>query len=75
MFNAGFSHHVGHIVQITGLVCLVMIDGWRKTALMNGQRRENRLNSPGTAEQMSGHGFGRADGQFVSMLFKYRFNR
>ena len=42
---------------------------------MYSQRREYGLNPPGAAEQMSGHGFGRADRQFVGMILKDRLNR
>ena len=53
-----------------------MVDGWRKTILHEyGQRREYSLNPPGAAEQMTGHGFGRANRQFVGMIVKNLFNR
>ena len=46
------------------------INGRRNNVISDGQDRSNGFNSTGSTQQMTGHGFGGTDVQFIGMFSK-----
>ena len=50
---------------------MLMVGG--ATLVVNGQHREDRFNAARAAEQMAGHGLGRADDHLLGVVAKGQF--
>ena len=48
-----------------------MVDCWWNELTVEGQNSSNGLNGPGCTQQVTSHGFGRADVEFIGMFAKY----
>src|SRR5690606_40899863 len=66
---------IGAIIQITLWILIEDIDGRGRNLVIKRQRGEYCFNAPCRAQQMSRHGFGGVDDEFVSMLAKRQLQR
>ena len=58
---------VGHVIQVTLRIRILVVDGRRQDLVKKGQGRKSGLQPSGRTQQVPGHGLGRAHGQFVGM--------
>ncbi|MPN37966.1 hypothetical protein SDC9_185487 [bioreactor metagenome] len=61
-------------VQITTLIRVIQVDGWRNSLIAQRQDRENRLYRARRTQQVSGHRFGGAYHYTACRITKDRFH-
>src|SRR5215472_4458113 len=55
------ARRIGNVVEITFRIGVFQVDGWRQNLVAQGQDGNSCFQPSGSTEQMSSHGFGRAD--------------
>src|SRR5919109_770063 len=57
----------GYVVEVACWVRVLEVDGRGQDLVAQGERAGDRLEGPGGAEQVAGHGLGGGDGQLVGV--------
>src|SRR5713226_10778056 len=70
VFERGLARLVGHVVQIAFRVGVFVIDCRRQNLVAQRKHADAGLEPAGAAEQVAGHGFGRADRNLLRVLAK-----
>src|SRR5262245_57831479 len=63
--HAGLASHIGHVIQIARRIGTKLVDGGRQSLVAQRKHTDSRFEAARPAEQVSGHGFGRADRQLL----------
>src|SRR5512143_1602310 len=68
-----FPRRVWDVVQIALRIGIIEVDRRRKNPAVQGKNRDDSLYSTGSAEQMAGHGFCRADRYLIGIIAEHGF--
>src|SRR5882724_12364131 len=68
IFHGGFASMVGHVVEVALGILVVEVDGGREALIAQRQHSDAGFESAGAAEQVPGHGLGRADSNFLDVF-------
>src|SRR3954471_6622208 len=68
VFHTRFAGVVGDAIEIALRVLIIEVDGRGQALVAQREHRDAGFESTGAAEQVTSHGLGRADSNFLSML-------
>lgn len=72
--NRAFASCLGHVIEVALGIGLVQIDGWGDDAGFDGFQAGDHFDGSGTAEEVTGHGFGGTDPDFTSVIAEDGFD-
>src|SRR5262245_10279800 len=73
--HGGISGLIGDVIEVAFGVGIFEVDCRRQDLAADDQRGDSGFKPTGAAEQVAGHRFGRAGGQFVGMVAERGFDR